>query len=229
VEHEGVRISPQRRYKEGGSYAVANLRTADGALIVADDFSEADGHAVLTFGQAQERAKAHRPAEREAKGPLTVADAMTAYLEFLKTSRKPTRTATSHNEVHIKPRLGQIVVENLRTKVIEKFRDDVAAGQAHVRTAEGKPQRFKLVDDDNEEEEIARRQSTTNRILTTLKAALNRAWRNGEVSSDQAWRRVKPFSGADSVREQYLKITEAIDGMILVSNIIAAIVVAEAN
>ena len=32
-----------RRYKGGGTYAVSNLRTDDGALVIADDFSDADG------------------------------------------------------------------------------------------------------------------------------------------------------------------------------------------
>jgi hypothetical protein len=53
------------------------------ALIVADDFSEADGHTILTFGQVQERAKALRPPERQAKGPYTVADAIAVYVQFL--------------------------------------------------------------------------------------------------------------------------------------------------
>src|SRR5215467_10336233 len=50
-----------RRYSGNGAYAVENLRTPEGGLVVADDYSEADGAAVLNFAQAQERAKAKRP------------------------------------------------------------------------------------------------------------------------------------------------------------------------
>jgi integrase len=44
----------------------------------------------------------------------------------------------------------------------------------------------------------------TNRILTVLKAALNHAWREGRVVSDDAWRRVTPFREADAARVRYL-------------------------
>src|SRR5262249_49920788 len=48
-----------------------------------------------------------------------------------------------------------------------------------------------------------------NRTLTVLKAALNRAWREDKVSSDDAWRRVEPFEEADAARVRYLTIAEA--------------------
>jgi integrase len=69
----------ERRYSGQGRYAVENLRTADGALIVADDYSEADGHTVLNFGQAQERIKARRPAG-ESPTDLTVGQALESYI-----------------------------------------------------------------------------------------------------------------------------------------------------
>ena len=50
-----------RRYGGEGRYVVENLRTSDGRLVIADDYSEPDGNAVLSFAQAQERAKAFRP------------------------------------------------------------------------------------------------------------------------------------------------------------------------
>jgi integrase len=49
-----------------------------------------------------------------------------------------------------------------------------------------------------------RRRAAANRILTVLKAALNHAWREGKVSSDDAWRRVAPFREADAARVRYL-------------------------
>jgi hypothetical protein len=44
-------------------------------------------------------------------------------------------------------------------------------------------------------EAIRRRRSTANRLLTVLKAALNRAFHDGRIASDEAWRKVKPFRG----------------------------------
>ena len=48
-----------------------------------------------------------------------------------------------------------------------------------------------------------------NRILTILKAALNRAWREGRVSDDAAWRRVRPFEGVSESRKVFLTEAEA--------------------
>ena len=60
-------------------------------------------------------------------------------------------------------------------------------------------------DDDNRR----RRRSSANRVLTILKGALNRAWRDGKVPSDTAWRRVEPFEGVDAARIRYLTIEDA--------------------
>jgi integrase len=53
------------------------------------------------------------------------------------------------------------------------------------------------------------RRATANRVLTVLKAALNQAFRNGKVPSDDAWRRVKPFRGVDAPLVRYLTDDEA--------------------
>ena len=45
--------------------------------------------------------------------------------------------------------------------------------------------------------------------MTILKAALNRAWREGKIASDSPWRRVEPFEGVDAARVRYLTIGEA--------------------
>jgi integrase len=58
-------------------------------------------------------------------------------------------------------------------------------------------------------EAIRRRRASANRTLTVLKAALNRAWRDGKIPSDEPWRRVEPFEEADAARIRYLTIGEA--------------------
>ena len=62
--------------------------------------------------------------------------------------------------------------------------------------------------DTSDAEVRRRRQSSANRILTTLKAALNRAWREDRIASDKAWRSVKPFANANASRARYLPSTE---------------------
>jgi integrase len=46
-------------------------------------------------------------------------------------------------------------------------------------------------------------------MLAILKAALNRAWRDGKAPSDSAWRRVEPFENVELARARYLSIEEA--------------------
>ena len=58
-------------------------------------------------------------------------------------------------------------------------------------------------------EERRRRKVTANHILTTLKAALNHAFREGLVASDLAWRRVRPFAKVDEPRIGYLTTEES--------------------
>ena len=42
-----------------------------------------------------------------------------------------------------------------------------------------------------------------------MKGGLNYAWNDKKLKSDAAWRRVKPFKGAESARVRYLTIAEA--------------------
>ena len=144
------------------------------------------------------------------KGPFTVADAMADYFKFIESKRKPTRTARSHDRLLIQPKLGAIEVADLFHRDAGGAADGIATGKARARTAEGKPQRFLLLDDDIDEDEIARRrQAAPNRVMATLRASLNFAWRRGKVSSDAAWRRVEVFRGVDTPRLRYLEIEEA--------------------
>ena len=63
--------------------------------------------------------------------------------------------------------------------------------------------------DKADHEAVRRRRASANRTLTVLKAALNRAWREGKISSDEAWRRVEPFEEVDAARVRYLTVAEA--------------------
>jgi integrase len=180
-------------------------------LAIADDFSDADGVAVLSFHQAQTLARtrmvdrAHAAAGKT--GPLTVADAMSSYLEFLETNRKSAPFAKYVNKALILPELGKIEVEALTTDKLRTWHAKLAKTSARIRTKPGEKQRFKADADDPERDR--RRKATANRILTILKAALNRAWRDGKIASDSAWRRVEPFESVDAARVRYLTIEEA--------------------
>jgi hypothetical protein len=51
-----------RRYSGNGAYVVENLRTPDGALVLADDYEDADDERVFSFAQAQRAARGPRAA-----------------------------------------------------------------------------------------------------------------------------------------------------------------------
>jgi integrase len=176
---------------------------------VADDFSDADGVAILNFHEAQKLARERMVARAHAAAgktkPLTVADAIASYIEFLETNRKSGREGRYASDAFILPVLGKIEVAALTTDQIQDWLTKVAKAPARIRTKRGQGQRFKT---ETHPENGRRRKSSANRILTVLKAALNRAWRGGKVASDVAWRRVEPFEGVDSARIRYLTLDE---------------------
>src|SRR5262249_31924733 len=69
-----------RRYSGEGRYTVENLRTPEGEIILADDYEDADGTRILSFAQAQQRARG----PRASSGGLTVGDVMARYLDYLR-------------------------------------------------------------------------------------------------------------------------------------------------
>jgi integrase len=178
---------------------------------VADDFSDADGEAVLDFWQAQTRARermvnrAHGAVETQRS--TTVAACIEHYVEFLETHRKSGREARYAANAFILPTLGKCKLQDLTASQIRKWHTDLIKNGARVRTKKGSGQRFR--DNDTDPDRLRRRKSTANRILTILKAALNQAFEADLVASDIAWRRVKPFKSVDSVRVRYLAIDEA--------------------
>ena len=79
--------------------------------------------------------------------------------------------------------------------------------RARLRTRKGEEQQHRKIGKDADSKR--RRQASANRTLTILKAALNMAWREGQVTSDAEWRRVEPFENVDAARIRYLKVEEA--------------------
>jgi integrase len=200
-----------RRYNGGGKYAVENLRTPDGALIIADDYSEADGHSVLSFGQAQERAKARRRAAGKHSGPYKVADAMDAYLAWLESegrSNAAVADARYRDRAFIRSKLGELEVASLTADKLRQWRDALAKAAPRLRTRAGEKQKHR--DMENNEEARRSRRASANRTWTTLRAALNHAFHHTDkIDSDKAWRKVKPFKSVDKARVRYLTVAEA--------------------
>src|SRR3984893_1168447 len=178
-------------------------------IATADDLSTANGVDVLDFRQAQEEARKRRDARvhvAAGRGLTTGADALRQYIEGLEAKGKKTADTQFRADAMILPSFGAVAVVDLTTERIRNWFIKLASTAPRVRTAKDAPQRYRNVTDDPEN--VRRRRSTANRILAILRAALTHAWREGHVSSDQAWRRVKLFENVSSARIRYLTIAE---------------------
>jgi integrase len=178
---------------------------------VADDVSDADGVIFLDIWQAQaaaqKRAKLRRQKGAGKSGPLTVGEAMDTYLEFLESNRKSAGDARYRYEAFIRPEFGNLEAAALKRDKIRKWLDAMSRQAPRLRTKKGKEQKFRPLGKDDETKR--RRKASANRTLTVLKAALNRAWRDGLVASNREWRAVEPFEDVDAARVQYLAVAEA--------------------
>jgi integrase len=182
---------------------VGNRHYVTTTLAFADDFEEANGTTILNYAQAQLRCRD----EDEPSGPLSVKKAMEDYIAFLTSKGQPTNDAERRAAAHILPTLGHIEVAELTSAQIRKWHSDLARASALVRSKRGAARATKAAP--STEEDVRRRRSSANRVLTILKAALNHAFDEGRVSSNDAWgRRVKPFRGVDVARVRYLTIVE---------------------
>jgi integrase len=203
-----------------GSWIASYYRGTQGydtsAIGAADDTVEADGIRVLDYWQAQEHAR--RWGERQRlvaagavrAGPYSVADAVRDYLSEVAAEKKPVAVQGAKYvfDAWILPELGSIQIEKLTTDRLNRWRNKLATEPKRVRSklSATRPATRETPDDDDARRA---RKASTNRILTMLKAALNRAFHADRVSSDSAWRKVKPFRQVDEAVVRYLSAAEA--------------------
>jgi integrase len=189
-----------RLYEGGGRYTKHEIGAAD-------DHQDANGVDVFSFYQAQD--KAREWAERsvlttrgrvEHFGPMTVAQAAKRYLEWFEVERKSTYTTRRTIESFIDQSLGPVDLSDLTRDRIKRWRDEIAKQPPRKRPKAGarQPEYRKL--DPEDADAVRRRRASTNRILTVLKAILNRAFEDGLVKSDAPWRAVKPYKRVDEPR-----------------------------
>jgi integrase len=183
----------------------------------ADDVLDADGSAALDFGQAQEKARKWlSAASREAQGvgpasgPYSVAQALADYLaDFEQRGGKSVADARTRIDALVRPKLGDDVVANLTAKRIRDWHHGLAKAAPRLRTGKAAAKRKVREIDPGDPDAMRRRRATANRVLHILKAALNHAFREGHVSTDEAWRRVTPFREADAPKVRYLDARQA--------------------
>ena len=171
----------------------------------ADDVGAVDGG--MSHKQAVAKANATVAKPNMTHDRLTVRQAFADYLKAKDDAGKPISGAEGHGRVHILPVLGDLFVDELTAKRLRDWLATMARTPAQFRPNRGRPQyRAAPVTDD----EIRARHATANRVLTTLKAALNFAFDEGTIKNRDAWgRKLKPFENVEAARVRYLKIAEA--------------------
>jgi integrase len=173
----------------------------------ADDAGEANGSDVLSFEQAEAKARAMVDSPQAKVHRLTVRQAMERYIEFKRAEGQSVSDLVNRTTVHILPDLGDLVVAELTAERLRRWLAAMAATPAQTRSKDGKP-RYKA--EPTTDEDVRRRRATSNRVLTMLKAALNHAFDEGHVSTRDPWgRKLKPFRDVEVARVRYLKIAEA--------------------
>lgn len=206
-----------RRGVKGGTW-IARFRDAGGqqhyeALGTADDALDPDGDAILSYADAQRRArevfdrKAREASGETARrtGPYTIADALEDY--FTAQELKGAKGVAKDRKVadaRIAPELGKLDVRRLTAQRLRSWHRGLAVAPRLIRTKAGAEQRATRDVDLDDPEVLRARRATANRVLTVLKAALNLAFHDGHAPNDVEWRKVKPFKGVEAARVRYL-------------------------
>lgn len=229
-KHGGTWIA--RRRGAGDRYAFASLGAADDIVETAGHrrVLKADGERVLDFDQAQDRAKRWFGEQRSGLAasvsrrpgrPYTIADVMRDYLAWYDVHRKPSGIEYTRNtsETHIVSALGPRPVDEISTAEVRAWHERMATSPPRRRQANrqnGGDSAAMDVPAPTAEDAVAARptgdalrarKATANRVLSVLKAALNRTYNDGNMPDNvnpEAWRRVKPFAGVARARVRYL-------------------------
>ena len=169
------------RHYSGGKYVKH-------VLGLADDHRDSNGYDVLSYFEAQGKARqfadnltSHKLGDGR-KTPYTVGDAIPYYMEWFGAHRKSLYQTWHAIKGHILPAFEKKLVSELTTQEIRKWHEGLAFSPARLRSKKTAFRRIKKIAD-GDMDGIRRRKSTANRILVILKAALNHAWREGHVKS----------------------------------------------
>jgi integrase len=188
---------------------LVNAHRAAKKPVIEDDQTEPNKRDGQTYAQAHcpgLEAQCRLPGRLDRSKSYTVSDAIEDYFTQLDHEGKHTADARNRAKVHILPKLGSTAVARLTPSDLRSWLKEMADAPPRVRSSPGAvtPAFRKTTNRDERP-----RRSSANRTLTVLKAALNRAWREGRVHDDKAWRSVKPFASVEAARARYLEIDEA--------------------
>ncbi|UZR29772.1 tyrosine-type recombinase/integrase [Methylococcus mesophilus] len=178
----------------------------------ADDYADSDDVLVLNFSQAQARcreisAEARLPPHKRVK-PLTVAEAAEHYMGWFRVHRKSFKDTERTISAHILPKLGAKQVHELTVRELRKWHEGLCTVPPRKRLKAGESGVQHLSAWEATPDNMRARKSTANRVLTVLKAILNKAFQDGLAVDDSEWRRVKPFGRVDEPVIRFLSVDE---------------------
>lgn len=170
------------RMRDGAGYRVQNLRTPTGAFAIADDKTEADGAAVLSYEDAAEQARlAAKTAglgDGARKPPVTVAQALCDYeRKLIENGRSPLNV--KRVRFHLPAALGATLVSKLTVAAFDEWKTKLT--------------------------ETGMARATINRTGHPLRAALNHAADRDERIQGRPWTKaLKPLRHATKARNVVL-------------------------
>jgi len=205
-----------RRNQRGNGTWKARLRIdgryVEDTLCDADDYADANGTDVLAFFDAQTKAKRFAEAARlgttALAKPPTVGEASATYLEWFRTHRKSVKETEATINAHILPTWGNTFLHDITTPALKRWHQKLASSPPRRRTSAAARRVVESIAVPTFEQQRARK-STANRVLSVLKAILNKAFQDGLTADDSAWRRVKPFNNVDEPVVRFLTPDEA--------------------
>ena len=204
----GVHLGYRRLATKNGTWIARTYQGRPGvyqqhAFGQADDYADSDGDEVLTYYQAAQRIAGVAPAVRHSSA-YSVQEAVGSYLEYIARQRKSIIDARSRLTAYVLPYFGARPLSSLTPADFEAWAKWAYAhdprGRTHTRNKTDIP----------EDERERRRRATLNKVITYLKAALDRAYEHGHVEDRSAWARLRKFKGTDSARIARLSAEEAL-------------------
>ncbi len=210
------------RLPETARYVESKLGRADDLGLIADEkatmtYDQAVRAARLAFAQAEARRTSGTLPGAERK---IVGDLLDLYVEGYisgdaRVKEKPGRDLTNVKSIierHLRPALGTVRIDHLNADQLKAFKANLT--KAPRLTRSGNPVKPKMAPDGRDaetdpSERVRKRRARTNRIITTLRAALNYAVRQNLIATDAAWRTsLKPYGDVDAATMRYLTLAE---------------------
>lgn len=212
---EGLSLIYRRTDKSHGTWS-ARIKYNDGKdkmvrIGPADDHQDANGENILSFPQAQGKAREYASELNRPSHAIhqltTVTIAIEHYMDWFRENRKSVADTERTIKAHILPAFGDKLVMDLTSLEIKRWHEKLANSAPRRRTRKGCQQNYGEKAATNEQKRS--RKCTANRILSTFKAILNKAFEDGLAPDDKEWRRVKPFKKVEEPKVRFLTVPES--------------------